>query len=213
MLLSYQSINSQTLIPFLFILNDEFLLVFSFSFIFVNLFIFLPFLFPFPMIKCRYENGIGFFSVDFGPVPMIKRMHSTYLHCNRPARPFIYEFIVKVWEGRRHNNNGRRRRADPNPPSRARRTCCTWHAAQSLTSSGDACARARGGSHDWPPAADCIIGRSCSYLLAPGSNLQRMDSLDDDHRRRSGKESLCHPHGSVAYAWQRTSAFATPEPD
>jgi hypothetical protein len=43
MLLSYQSITSQTSISFLFVLNYEFPLVFSFSFAFAILFIPLPF--------------------------------------------------------------------------------------------------------------------------------------------------------------------------
>ena len=64
MLLSCQSITSQTSIPFLFVLNYEFPLVFPFPFIFAIPFISLLFLFPtirnlipFPMIKCGYENG------------------------------------------------------------------------------------------------------------------------------------------------------------
>jgi hypothetical protein len=68
MLLSYQSITSQTFIPFLFVLNYEFLLVFPILFVFAILFIPLPFPFPtildpipFPMIKCGYENERGVF--------------------------------------------------------------------------------------------------------------------------------------------------------
>jgi hypothetical protein len=68
MLLSYQSITSQTLISFLFVLNYEFPLVFPISFVFAILFI--PLMFPFPtipdpipvpMIKCGYENWRGVF--------------------------------------------------------------------------------------------------------------------------------------------------------
>jgi hypothetical protein len=63
MLLSCQSITSQTLILFLFVLNYEFPLLFLFSFVFANPFIPLSFPFPtisdpisFPMIKYGYRN-------------------------------------------------------------------------------------------------------------------------------------------------------------
>jgi hypothetical protein len=66
MLLSYQSITSQTLISFLFVLNYEFPFVFAIPFI--------PLPFPLPtipdpvplsMIKCGYGNGReGFTSVS-----------------------------------------------------------------------------------------------------------------------------------------------------
>jgi hypothetical protein len=73
----YQSITSQTLITFLFVLNYEFPLVFPFPFVFSIPFIPLLFPFPtipdpipFPMIKCGYGNGRGVFpsvSVRFHP--------------------------------------------------------------------------------------------------------------------------------------------------
>jgi hypothetical protein len=64
MLLSCQSITSQTSILFLFVLNYEFPLVFPFPFVFAIPFISFSFPFPtipdsipFPMIKYGYENG------------------------------------------------------------------------------------------------------------------------------------------------------------
>jgi hypothetical protein len=71
-LLSCQSITSQTLILFLYVLNYEFPLVFPFSFVFAIPFIPLPFPFPtipdpipFPIIKCGYGNRRGVFSSVF----------------------------------------------------------------------------------------------------------------------------------------------------
>jgi hypothetical protein len=77
MLLSCQSITSQTSIPFLFVLNYEFPLVFPFQFVFVIPFIPLLFLFltildliPFPTIKCGTKMGEGFFR----PFPSLAAM-------------------------------------------------------------------------------------------------------------------------------------------
>jgi hypothetical protein len=63
MSLACQSITSQSSIPFLFVLNYEFPLVFPFLYVFAILFTPLLFSFPtipdsisFPMIKCGYEN-------------------------------------------------------------------------------------------------------------------------------------------------------------
>jgi hypothetical protein len=92
MLLFCQSINCQTSITFLFVLNYEFPLVFQFSFVFAIPFIPLPFPFPtipdpipFPMIKCGYGNGKGVFpsvSVRFHPC-----MESTVFHLPRHRWP------------------------------------------------------------------------------------------------------------------------------
>jgi hypothetical protein len=74
MLLFCQSIISQTSITFLFVLNYEFSVIFSFPFVFAIPFIPLSFPFPtipdsilFPMIKCGYGNGREIFPSVFIP--------------------------------------------------------------------------------------------------------------------------------------------------
>jgi hypothetical protein len=80
MLLLCKSINSQTSITFLFILNYEFPLVFPFPFVFAIPFIPLLFSFPtipvsipFPMIKYGYGNGRGVFPSVFIPICRVVR--------------------------------------------------------------------------------------------------------------------------------------------
>ena len=103
MLLSCQSITSQTSISFLFVLNYGFPLVFLFLFIFAIPFIPLPFPFPtipdpipFSMIKYGYENGRRVFPSVFIPRRAHSRRDQTYVYLRASLKtPFFQPIFTK----------------------------------------------------------------------------------------------------------------------